>query len=122
MLPRRNRRWRVSLTSLTLVILGVSGFVASPIRAEDTSAEGTVKKSKGGLNFQLPPDWPVEKRGGMIIPIPVEEYLGKKFKEVESRLHLLEQQQSGFDIRLRAIEEAIKAQRALQSTDQGHVP
>ena len=96
-----------------LILAGciLSGVLAAAAGAEEKSGEGTVKKTKDGLNFQLPPDWPVEKRGGMTVPIPVEEYLGQKFKALESRLHMLEQQMSSVDIRLRALEEAVKAQR-----------
>ena len=65
----------------------------------------TVRKSQEQLHFQLPPDWPIEKRGGMVGPIPVEEYLAMKFKALESRLQTLEQKLNGMDLRLRVIEE-----------------
>jgi hypothetical protein len=89
-------------------VLALGLLIPRAAWAEDQSAEGTVKKTKDGLHFQLPPDWPVEKRGGMTVPIPVEEYLGQKFKAIESRLQAIEQRFSGFDVRLRALEEALK--------------
>ena len=106
-----------------IIALGLVAVAAPTVsRAEDASGGSepvTVRKNKEGLNFTLPPDWPIEKRGGITAPIPVEEYLGKKFSAVESRLKLLEQQYNGFDVRLRIIEEALKRQQrqGLTSTD-----
>ena len=78
-----------------------------------------VKKTKDGLHFQLPADWPVEKRGGMTVPIPIEEYLVQKFRVMESRFQAIEQRFNGFDIRLRALEETVKnPSKGLRSADQ----
>lgn len=44
-----------------------------------------VKDTKG-LNFKVPEDWPIEKRGGILAPIPTEEYVAKKFKAVAEEL------------------------------------
>jgi len=54
--------------------------------------EGNVIKTKQGLHFMLPEDWPVEKKDGMINPIPIQEYLYTKFKKLESRLDTVEEQ------------------------------
>ena len=95
-----------------LLMLLLSGGVG---RAED--APGTTRKTEDRLNFQLPPDWPVEKRNGIMAPIPVEEYLAKKFKALDSRLEYIEQRFNAFDIRLRALEEQNKKQsQTLKST------
>jgi prefoldin subunit 5 len=51
-------------------------------RAEDV-------KAMKGLNFQVPEDWPIEKRGGIVAPIPTEEYVAKKFKSVAEELQAL---------------------------------
>lgn len=40
-------------------------------------------KNKSRLNFYVPDDWPIEKRGGILAPIPTEEYITIKFTEVE---------------------------------------
>ena len=40
-------------------------------------------KEVDGLHFQVPEDWPVEKRGGVLGPIPTEEYVSIKFKEID---------------------------------------
>ena len=69
----------------------------------------TVRKSQEQLHFELPPDWPIEKRGGMVGPIPVEEYLAMKFKALDARLQAMEQKLNGMDLRLRVIEENQKA-------------
>ena len=116
---RVGKRFACSL----IIALGLVAVAAPTIsRAEDASKGSepvTVRKNKEGLNFTLPPDWPIEKRGGITAPIPVEEYLGKKFSAVESRLKLLEQQYNGLDVRLRIVEEALKRQQrqGLTSTD-----
>jgi len=83
---------------------------------------GSVVKTEDGLRFKLPPDWPVEKRNGIVSPIPVEEYLSKKFSAVESRLQQLEQQVVAADLRLRTMEEELKKQQRLRSGDQPRQP
>lgn len=106
---------------LTIVALGVAAasMVAWAEDAPDASGSVTIRKSKEGLNFTLPPDWPIEKRGGIMAPIPIEEYLGRKFSTLESRLKLLEQQANGLDVRLRIVEEGLKRQQrqGLTSTE-----
>ena len=77
--------------------------------AEVTDAEkATVRRSQEKLNFQLPPDWPIERRAGMVGPVPVEEYLAMKFKALDARLQTIEQQLNGLDLRLRVLEESAK--------------
>jgi hypothetical protein len=71
----------------------------------------TIRKTKDNLSFQLPPDWPIEKRGGVTAPIPVEEYLAMKFKGVEAKLQTLEQRLEAMDIKLRLMEEQLKKQQ-----------
>ncbi len=87
------------------------GSRASPVRAEDRQEAVTVQKTKDGLHFNLPPDWPIEKRGGVLAPIPIEEYLARKFNAIDSRLQLLEQRLNGLDVRLRVLEEEAKTTR-----------
>ncbi len=72
-----------------------------------------------GLRFTLPPDWPVEKRGGVVAPIPIEEYLARKFSAMDNRLRSLEQQTAGFDLRLRVLEEQAQERKGLRSTGAG---
>jgi hypothetical protein len=77
--------------------------------ADRTEEPVTVRKTKEGLHFNLPADWPVERRGGVVAPVPVEEYLAKKFADLDARLQALEQRFNGFDVRLRVVEEQLKA-------------
>ena len=90
--------------------------IAGPAGAEEAAKPepATVRKSKDGLQFQVPPDWPVEKRGGITAPIPIEEYLGRKFTAIEAQLQGLEQRFNGLDVRLRVVEEELKKQRQAQ--------
>ena len=85
--------------------------VAAPmmVQAEDGAKDAaTIKKTQQNLNFQVPPDWPIERRGGIVGPIPVEEYLAMKFKALDGRLQAMEQKVNGMDLRLRVLEEALK--------------
>ena len=111
--------FRLSVASLCLGMM-IAASPASPIWAEDASQDAvTVRKTKDNLNFNLPPDWPVEKRGGVVGPIPVEEYLAKKFKELDAKLQAIEQRLSGLDIRLRVLEEAASKKTTSQTLTAG---
>ena len=101
---RAPRPGKVLSSLLSLALLAAAHGLA---RAEDGvgADKPTVRKSQEQLHFELPPDWPIEKRGGMVGPIPVEEYLAMKFKALESRLQAMEQKLNGMDLRLRVIEE-----------------
>src|SRR5207245_1138350 len=101
--------WRV------LVILAAGSLPAYAADPKDKPSASTVMKTHDGLNFQLPPDWPVEKRNGVVGPIPIEEYLSKKFEAVDARMRALEQQLTSLELRLRAVEEENKKQQALKS-------
>lgn len=66
-------------------------------------------KKVGQHNFQLPDDWPVEKRGGLITPLPTEEYVSIKFEEIEKEFQAIKGDLSarfnGFESDLKSIEE-----------------
>lgn len=110
MMPHTCQVFSVPLC-LLCVLCGVAGA------EEPKSAEGTVRKTYGGHRFQVPADWPIEERNGLVGPIPIEEYLGRKFQTLEARLQMLDQQLTGLDVRLRVLEEQAKqAQRPLQSS------
>jgi hypothetical protein len=100
------------------VLFVMLGTAARP-RAEEATQEErvTVRKTQERLHFELPPDWPIEKRGGVVAPIPIEEYLGQKFKAVDLRLQTFEQRLNGLDLRLRVLEEGVtsRAQRLKSS-------
>ena len=93
-----------------VVMVAVSGQ-AGWAKDSETSNPITVRKTEDGLHFQVPADWPIEKRGGVTAPIPIEEYLSRKFKGVETQVQALEQRINGLDVRQRAVEETIKQER-----------
>lgn len=103
-----------------LLAIGIVLAAACPGVGAAESAEKetpvTVRKTSEGLHFQLPPDWPVEKRGTLVGPIPIEEYVARKFGAMEQRLKVLEQQVGSLDVRVRVLEEDAKRQR-LQSKE-----
>ena len=70
---------------------------------EETIAEGSSKgfnlkseedlmlKTKKGLHFTLPEDWPVEKKDGIVQPMSIYEYFSSKFKTVETEFAAVKQ-------------------------------
>ena len=89
--------------------------ISSTVEATDEKKDVTILKTKDGLNFKVPPDWPVEERDGIVGPIPIEEYLAQKFSSLEKRIRGVEQQATSLELRLRVLEEATKKQTRLQS-------
>ena len=94
---------------------------AEETRPRDESPDDeVVVKSIEGHHLLLPKDWPVEKRDGRLVPIPIEEYLSRKFRAIEQtlqqfgarlgalekRLGEFEQRDKALQIRLRLLEEA----------------
>ena len=108
---------------LIAAVYGLLVAAAAPqgVAAQEATEEErvTVRKTMQQLHFQLPPDWPIEKRGGIVAPIPIEEYLAQKFKALESKLQVIEQRLNGLDLRLRVLEESQKTKAAgLRSSEQ----
>ena len=97
----------VSLASTWLLTAPTAGSSAAP-------GEELVIKEVKGLKFKVPADWTVEERGGMIAPVPVEEYLSKKFSAAaarfdaaEKRLAALETKQAEFEQKLGALDKRV---------------
>jgi len=65
-------------------------------------------KISKGLNFQVPEDWPVEKRGGIVAPIPIEEYLEIKFTAVEEKFEAIKDELSGKFLELQSDLEGVE--------------
>ena len=104
------RRW--------IWVIALALALPAAVEGADDRVDGsTVVRTEDGIRFKLPADWPVEKRGSVVAPIPVEEYLSKKFSTMDTRLRQLEQQMASFDLRLRVMEEALKEQNRLRSTE-----
>ena len=112
----RNGAWLAAAAGAWLAAT-IGAGPASVAGADSKKESVTVQKTKDGLHFNLPPDWPLEKRGGVTAPIPIEEYLSQKFSAVSSQLQSLEQRVNSLDVKLRVVEEDLK-QRPLSANDQ----
>lgn len=53
-----------------------------------------------GLTFRVPEDMPIEKRNGIVAPIPFDEYMYGKFRQMDARM-------SSIEARLGRIEELL---------------
>ena len=80
-----NGEFRRKCMCFGIILLGSISLIFA---AQDNSYAQSSKKV-GQLNFQLPDDWPVEKRGGLMTPIPTEEYVSIKFKEIEKEFQTI---------------------------------
>jgi hypothetical protein len=109
----RRRSWLRGREAVLAVVGLLLPLPAAPAADTDEhkTAPGTVVKTAGELHFVLPPDWPVEERGGLTAPVPVEEYLAMKFSGLEGRLRAMDQQLQALEVRLRVLEESAKAQQ-----------
>ena len=58
--------------------------------------------TKEGLSFSIPSDMPIERKDGLVQPIPFDEYLYIKFKQIEDRVTKLEERQDKMEDRLMA--------------------
>jgi hypothetical protein len=63
-----------------------------------------------GLTFRIPSDMPIERRGGLVSPVPFDEYLYIKFKNINEKLTVVDKKIDRLDETLRAI------RRHLEST------
>lgn len=81
--------------------------LAQTVGAQDQEAI-IETRTQQGLHFELPPDWPVEKRNGVLAPIPMEEYLSRKLKGIDGRIEAMEQLLNAMDLRLRVMEEKLR--------------
>ena len=111
------RRWVLRLFRVWLPVGLIGSAAQCPQRVwaadrttEDAPQDVTVDKTSERLHFKVPADWPIEKRGGVTAPIPIEEYLARKFKALEGSVQSMEQRVNGLDLRLRVVEEEKKKQ------------
>ena len=86
---------------LALVLLPAAAALA----AEEISTEKEMIKAKGGIRFKLPEDWPIEKHGAALGPIPVEEYVSRKLEAMEKRVGALEGKIAAVEKRISLMEE-----------------
>ncbi len=59
---------------------------------EEELKDNTVIKVVKGLRFRVPEDMPVTKRGGVVAPVDLYEYMALKFSKVDKRLADIESQ------------------------------
>jgi peptidoglycan hydrolase CwlO-like protein len=76
---------------IAVIILFVCGLMITSLRSASTEEDNKVKRVEKGLRFNVPEDWPVEERNGVVAPVPVEEYLESKFKDITSQLESIKQ-------------------------------
>lgn len=119
-------RGKIMRRARCLLTVAIVGFFCAGLAAGEEGSTATqpqtVVKKKDGLRFNVPSDWPVEERNGAVGPIPIEEYLAKKFASLESRLRVLEQQVSSYDLRLRVLEESKKSSKSAGMLRSGEQP
>lgn len=94
-----------------LVAIALTGENAAGAKDAETADPVTIKKTESGLHFQVPTDWPIEKRGGVMAPIPIEEYLSRKFNDVATQVRALEQRFNGLEARQRTLEDTVTQER-----------
>ena len=97
------------------IVFAVSSSLVDAADQGSEKKEVTILKTKDGLNFKVPPDWPVEERNGVVGPIPIEEYLAQKFASLEKRIRGVEQQTTSLELRVHLLEEEAKKKPLLQS-------
>lgn len=89
------KRWLLSLC-LLCVLASASSFVRAEDAQKDESSANNFQyqtvTTKDGLTFRVPEDMPIEKRNGIEQPIPFDEYMYGKFKQMEVRLKSMESQ------------------------------
>jgi len=69
---------------VTPAVIGMILLFFAMVPGSRCYGQGT--KEVDGLRFTVPEDWPVEKRGGVVGPIPIEEYISMKFKNVQTEM------------------------------------
>ena len=50
-------------------------------------------------------DWPIEEKNGVLGPIPIEEYLARKFSSADDRMKSLEEKVDFLDKKVRILEQ-----------------
>jgi hypothetical protein len=107
------KKRRVFVCAVVWSALWTAGFVP-PARAQQPGKLGEgelVTKEFGGIFFKLPADWPIEVRDGVISPIPVEDYLARKFAVVNTQMKVLEERLQELEKRNQALEKVLQSLR-----------
>ncbi|MBN1587248.1 MAG: hypothetical protein JW937_07450 [Candidatus Omnitrophica bacterium] len=105
---------------LAIVVLGICARAGLTQNStgwppEDYESKTTVKETKG-LRFDVPEDWPIVERGGIIAPVSVAEYMDQRMKAVEKRMSLIETKFNDLESRLLTLEEVQSGSGSLRSS------
>ena len=71
-------------------VWGLTQTEEAEIRKEASNFKYNTVTTKEGLLFRVPEDMPVETRNGIQAPIPFDEYMYGKFKQMDERLKSIE--------------------------------
>ena len=109
---------RLSKTLVLLIIIFIGGQLLCFAADASSGEKGTtIKKTKNNINFNLPDDWPIQEKNGTTGPVPIEEYLAFKFADIGTRLSKLEETVSGFNGRIKTLEDQLKRPKKLREGD-----
>lgn len=69
----------------------ISPVFSAPVSAEEAATEDPnfsykTITTREGLTFRVPEDMPIENRNGIQTPIPFDQYMYGKFKQIENKL------------------------------------
>ncbi|MCM8812288.1 MAG: hypothetical protein NC910_04490 [Candidatus Omnitrophica bacterium] len=95
----------------------IAAMVCGPVAAgeeRETNKPAMVVKESRGIRFVLPADWPLEEKDGVVGPIPVEDYVGRKFSAAERRITDLEKRLEFLEKRLKAAEDELRARHHVE--------
>ncbi len=104
---------RIKFVIFSSLVLAVWGVI-SGMRQNAVAEESKSQRTQEGLHFTVPEEWPIEKRGGVLSPMPVEEYVVKRFKEIESRITAISQDLSN---RITEIKNSCESSRQNTTTE-----
>ena len=93
--PRIRNRWFIFLFSAFVLIFSNSAFGFTKEQEDDirkgaANFEYHTVTTKEGLNFRVPEDMPIETKNGIQAPLPFDEYMYGKFKQIENRLNSMD--------------------------------
>lgn len=72
--------------------------------ADESNFQYQTVQTPEGLVFQVPEDMPIEKKNGLQSPMPFDEYMYGKFKQMDRRL-------TGIDQKLDRIEKLLSTEK-----------
>jgi hypothetical protein len=74
--------------------------------SDDKNFDYQTVTTKEGLNFRVPEDMPIQKKDGIVAPVPFDEYMYGKFKKMDARLDHIEQQLTSIEKTLQEMKQS----------------